>query len=79
MLLPLLLLIMCLLLPGAPIVVKASGLAAGKGVVVAQSVEEACAAVDSMLLEGVFGDAGGYPGAARKLRGAARKLQEASR
>ncbi|MCB9978942.1 MAG: phosphoribosylamine--glycine ligase [Rhodospirillales bacterium] len=34
---------------GAPIVVKADGLAAGKGVVVAQSVEEACQAADSML------------------------------
>lgn len=43
---------------GAPIVVKTSGLAAGKGVIVAASVEEACAAVDSMLVEGVFGDAG---------------------
>jgi hypothetical protein len=52
-------------------VVKASGLAAGKGVVVAQSVEEACAAVDSMLLEGVFGDAGGC----RKEASAGRGLQ----
>jgi len=43
---------------GAPIVVKADGLAAGKGVVVAQSVEEACAAVDSMLVDGAFGSAG---------------------
>jgi len=34
---------------GAPIVVKADGLAAGKGVVVAQTVEEAHAAVDAML------------------------------
>jgi phosphoribosylamine--glycine ligase len=34
---------------GAPIVVKADGLAAGKGVVVAATVEEACAAVDRML------------------------------
>jgi phosphoribosylamine---glycine ligase len=43
---------------GAPIVVKASGLAAGKGVVVAATVEEACAAADDMLLGGMFGDAG---------------------
>ena len=43
---------------GAPIVVKADGLAAGKGVVVAQTVEEALAAVDSMLEDNAFGDAG---------------------
>ena len=42
----------------APIVVKADGLAAGKGVVVAQTLEEACEAVDSMLLGKQFGDAG---------------------
>ena len=42
---------------GAPIVVKADGLAAGKGVVVAATVEEACAAVDEMFA-GAFGDAG---------------------
>ena len=34
---------------GAPIVVKADGLAAGKGVVVAQTAEEASAAVDAMM------------------------------
>ncbi|EPS70126.1 phosphoribosylamine--glycine ligase, partial [Genlisea aurea] len=43
---------------GAPIVVKADGLAAGKGVVVAMSVEEALEAVDSMLVDKVFGPAG---------------------
>jgi phosphoribosylamine--glycine ligase len=43
----------------APVVVKASGLAAGKGVVVAESVEEAEHAVDAMLSERVFGEAGG--------------------
>jgi phosphoribosylamine--glycine ligase len=43
---------------GAPIVVKADGLAAGKGVVVAQSVAEACATVDTMLLQRTLGDAG---------------------
>lgn len=42
---------------GAPIVVKADGLAAGKGVFVAKTVEEALAAVDDMF-GGSFGDAG---------------------
>jgi phosphoribosylamine---glycine ligase len=42
---------------GAPIVVKADGLAAGKGVVVAQSVSEAEAAID-MMFEGGLGEAG---------------------
>lgn len=44
---------------GAPVVVKASGLAAGKGVVVAQSIAEAEDAIDAMLGDRVFGDAGG--------------------
>ncbi|HVB16069.1 MAG TPA: phosphoribosylamine--glycine ligase, partial [Stellaceae bacterium] len=43
---------------GAPIVVKADGLAAGKGVVVAATVAEANAAVDAALSEGRFGAAG---------------------
>ena len=43
---------------GAPIVVKADGLAAGKGVVVAASIAEACAAVDMMMGERAFGAAG---------------------
>ena len=43
---------------GAPIVVKTDGLAAGKGVVVAMSLEEALAAVDSMMGDKVFGAAG---------------------
>lgn len=43
---------------GAPIVVKADGLAAGKGVVVAMTVEEANAAVEDMLSGNRFGDAG---------------------
>ncbi|MCX7261627.1 MAG: phosphoribosylamine--glycine ligase [Burkholderiales bacterium] len=40
---------------GAPIVVKADGLAAGKGVVVAMSAEEAHAAIDFMLLDNTLG------------------------
>jgi phosphoribosylamine--glycine ligase len=43
---------------GAPIVVKADGLAAGKGVVVAVSLPEAHAAIDMMLLDNKMGDAG---------------------
>jgi phosphoribosylamine--glycine ligase len=43
---------------GAPIVVKADGLAAGKGVTVAQSVDEALAAVDAAMTDKAFGDAG---------------------
>jgi len=43
---------------GAPIVVKASGLAAGKGAVVCTSVDEAVDAARSMLQKGVFGAAG---------------------
>ncbi|CDG81638.1 phosphoribosylamine--glycine ligase [Janthinobacterium agaricidamnosum] len=43
---------------GAPIVIKADGLAAGKGVVVAMSLEEAHQAVDQMLSDNQFGDAG---------------------
>jgi phosphoribosylamine--glycine ligase len=45
-------------LRGAPIVVKADGLAAGKGVVVAHSTAEAHAAVDAMLGDGMLGMAG---------------------
>jgi len=43
---------------GAPIVVKADGLAAGKGVIVAMSEEQAIAAVDDIMLGKVFGAAG---------------------
>ena len=43
---------------GAPIVVKADGLAAGKGVVVAASEAEALAAIDAMMEAHAFGEAG---------------------
>ena len=43
---------------GAPIVIKADGLAAGKGVVVALTLEEAHGAVDMMLSDNKLGDAG---------------------
>ena len=43
---------------GAPIVVKADGLALGKGVIVAQTVEEAKAAVRSMIEDKAFGQSG---------------------
>ncbi len=43
---------------GAPIVVKADGLAAGKGVIVAETVQQAIAAVEDMLSGNGFGEAG---------------------
>jgi phosphoribosylamine--glycine ligase len=43
---------------GAPIVIKADGLAAGKGVIVAETLEDAEAAATDMLSGGKFGDAG---------------------
>ena len=43
---------------GAPIVVKADGLAAGKGVILAQTEAEAFAAIDDMLAGNAFGEAG---------------------
>ena len=43
---------------GAPIVIKADGLAAGKGVVVAATVQEAHAAIDAMLIGNTMGAAG---------------------
>ena len=46
---------------GAPIVVKADGLAAGKGVVVAMDLAEAHAAVDMMLADNKLGDAARKP------------------
>lgn len=43
---------------GAPIVIKADGLAAGKGVIVAMTLAEAEAAIEDMLAGNAFGDAG---------------------
>ncbi len=43
---------------GAPIVIKASGLAAGKGVILAQTEEEALQALDEIMVQRVFGEAG---------------------
>ena len=43
---------------GLPVVIKADGLAAGKGVVVAETVEQAEAAIDDMLVANKFGSAG---------------------
>ena len=43
---------------GTPIVVKADGLAAGKGVVIASSLGEAVTAIEAMLTGGAFGEAG---------------------
>uniref|UniRef100_A0A182QP91 Trifunctional purine biosynthetic protein adenosine-3 n=1 Tax=Anopheles farauti TaxID=69004 RepID=A0A182QP91_9DIPT len=55
--------------PYAALVVKASGLAAGKGVIVAETVEEACAAVDDILGEKRFGAAGEVVVVEEKLSG----------
>ena len=43
---------------GAPIVVKADGLAAGKGVIIAETTDQALEAVDSIMADKAFGDAG---------------------
>lgn len=43
---------------GAPIVVKADGLAAGKGVIICKTVEEAIHSVDQIMVEKIFGNAG---------------------
>ncbi len=43
---------------GAPIVIKADGLAAGKGVIVAMTLDEAVAAIDSMLVDNRMGASG---------------------
>ena len=49
---------LAMLRPGAPVVVKADGLAAGKGVVVAATVDEALGAVEAAMDRRVFGEAG---------------------
>jgi phosphoribosylamine--glycine ligase len=43
---------------GAPVVVKADGLAAGKGVIICKTVEEAVQAVDEIMVKKIFGEAG---------------------
>ncbi len=43
---------------GAPIVVKADGLAGGKGVIVATTIDEAVAAIDAIMDRKIFGEAG---------------------
>jgi phosphoribosylamine--glycine ligase len=43
---------------GAPIVVKADGLAAGKGVIICKTVEEAIQSVEKIMIEKIFGEAG---------------------
>ena len=54
---------------GAPIVIKADGLAAGKGVVVAASVEEAQAAIEAMMAHKRLGEAGARVVVEEFLRG----------
>lgn len=54
---------------GAPCVVKADGLAAGKGVIICATLEEADKAVDDMLMENLFGDAGSVVVVEECLRG----------
>lgn len=55
--------------PYEALVVKASGLAAGKGVVVAETRADACAAVDSILGDLKYGQAGGQIVVEEKLSG----------
>jgi phosphoribosylamine--glycine ligase len=54
---------------GAPIVVKADGLAAGKGVIVCSTVKEAIEALDSIMIKKEFGDAGNMVVVEECLRG----------
>ena len=53
-----------------PPVVKASGLAKGKGVIVAETIEEACDAVDRIMRRRIFGDAGATVVLEERLEGA---------
>ena len=53
---------------GAPIVIKADGLAAGKGVIVAMTLPEAETAIHDMLADNKFGDAGARGGRRRLSR-----------
>lgn len=55
--------------PYEALVVKASGLAAGKGVIVAENIEEACAAVNEILGDRKFGSAGEVVVVEEKLAG----------
>lgn len=55
--------------PYEALVVKASGLAAGKGVIVANNREEACAAVDEILGDKKYGEAGSTIVVEEKLSG----------
>nr|MBU1328337.1 phosphoribosylamine--glycine ligase [Candidatus Omnitrophota bacterium] len=43
---------------GVPIVIKADGLAAGKGVIIPKTIEEGLKAIDSIMVERIFGDSG---------------------
>lgn len=54
---------------GRPVVIKASGQALGKGVIVCDTIEEAEAAIDQMMVERVFGDAGAQVVVEERLRG----------
>lgn len=54
---------------GAPIVVKAAGLAAGKGVIVAETLDEAIAALDLIMTQRAFGEAGNVVVVEEFLRG----------
>lgn len=54
---------------GRPLVVKADGLAAGKGVVVARDADEAAAAIDQIMRKRVFGEAGATVVVEETLRG----------